>query len=599
MLSPDYLQHVADEAVELYSKLEERIIKDIARRIIGAGTMTESARWQIKVSQESGKLYDEIIDVIAENEKTSRELIQQIFEDASIESLNFDDEIYKAAGLNPIPIKQSKTMLNILTNTLKQTNSELYNLTKTTADSSQEKFLQACDNAYMDVISGAFDYNTAIFNAVEEISKSGVEIIYPSGRKDKVDVAVRRNIMTSISQTTGEMQIARMDEMECDLVEVSAHAGARPSHALWQGQVYSKSGTSKKYPDFVSCTGYGTITGLKGINCRHDFYPFFEGLSKRAYTDEEIEKINNETVTYNNEKINKYDATQMQRKMERAIRQNKREIAGYEGIILEGKDEELIEEARSRLNSKKQELKQNQETLKDFISQTGLARDRARERINQFDKDRLVINKKSTDKAKDDIITPSYIRKNVAKGYDTKEDEEVISNAINIMPEKIKNELNNTEFEIITKDMTDKNVSRYDRNTNKFYIYEKADIYEVIHEIGHYIETKYGIIDDSKYIQIRNKGLENYWANAVRELPHYKGKDGITHIKFISEQQGRIYKKDLLGKSYVASDGRINLNCLGEYFSEGFREYYENRNNLKLKDIDLFNYIEEFLKNVE
>ena len=152
MLSPDYLQHVADEAVELYSKLEERIIKDIARRIIGAGTMTESARWQIKVSQESGKLYDEIIDEIAENEKTSRELIQQIFEDASIESLSFDDEIYKAAGLNPIPIKQSKTMLNILTNTLKQTNSELYNLTKTTADSSQEKFLQACDNAYMDVI---------------------------------------------------------------------------------------------------------------------------------------------------------------------------------------------------------------------------------------------------------------------------------------------------------------------------------------------------------------------------------------------------------------------------------------------------------------
>ena len=597
MLSPDYLQHVADEAVELYSKLEERIIKDIARRIIGAGTMTESARWQIKVSQESGKLYDEIIDVIAENEKTSRELIQQIFEDASIESLNFDDEIYKAAGLKPIPIKQSEKMLRILTTTLKQTNSELYNLTRTTADSSQEKFLQACDNAYMDVVSGAFDYNTAIFNAVEEISKSGVEIVYPSGRKDKVDVAVRRNLITSISQTTGEMQIARMDEMECDLVEVSAHSGARPSHALWQGQVYSRSGTSKKYPDFVSCTGYGTVTGLKGINCRHDFYPFFDGLSKRAYTDEEIDKINNETVTYNNEKINKYEATQMQRKIERTIRQNKREIAGYEGIILEGKDEDLIEEARSRLNSKKQELKQNQETLKDFINQTGLARDRARERINHFDKNIPITNKKSTNKIKDDIITPSYIRKNVAKGYDTKEDEEVISNAINIMPEKIKNELNNTEFEIITKDMTDRNYSRYDRKNNKFYIYENSDIYEVIHEIGHYIETRYNVLEDSTYINIRKKGLENESIYAIKELTNYPGRKGIRNNKFISEQQGLIYPKDLQGTRYIMSNGKINLNCLGEYFSEGFREYYQNRNHLKLKDIDLFNYIEELLKN--
>lgn len=597
MLSPDYLQHVADEAVELYSKLEERIIKDIARRIIGAGTMTESARWQIKVTQESGKLYDEIIDEIAENEETSRELIQQIFEDASIESLNFDDEIYKAAGLKPIPIKQSEKMLRILTTTLKQTNSELYNLTKTTADSSQEKFLQACDNAYMDVVSGAFDYNTAIFNAVEEISKSGVEIVYPSGRKDKVDVAVRRNIMTSISQTTGEMQIAKMDQMQCDLVEVSAHAGARPNHALWQGQVYSRSGTSKKYPDFVSCTGYGTVTGLKGVNCRHDFYPFFEGLSKRVYTNEEIDKINNETVTYNGQKINKYDATQMQRQIERTIRKNKREIAGYEGIILEGKDEELIEEARSRLNSKKQELKQNQETLKDFISQTGFARDRARERINQFDKDMPIINKKSTDKIKDDIITPSYIRKNVAKGYDTKEDEEVISNAINIMPEKIKNELNNTEFEIITKDMTDRNYSRYDRKNNKFYIYEKSDIYEVIHEIGHYVETRYNVLEDSNYINIRKKGLENESIYAIRELTNYPGHKGIKNNKFISEQQGLIYPKDLQEKKYITNDGKINLNCLGEYFSEGFREYYQNRNHLKLKDIDLYNYIEELLKN--
>lgn len=183
MLTPDYLQHVADDAVELYSKLEERIIKDIARRIIGAGTMTESARWQIKISQEGGQLYDEIIDKIIDNEDISKKQIQDIFEEAAIEALNYDDEIYRVAGLNPIPIKQSKTMLNILIASLKKTNNELSNLTRTTADVSQEKFIQACDDAYMDVISGAFDYNTAIFNSVEKLSQEGLEVVYPSRQK--------------------------------------------------------------------------------------------------------------------------------------------------------------------------------------------------------------------------------------------------------------------------------------------------------------------------------------------------------------------------------------------------------------------------------
>ena len=167
------------------------------------------------------------------------------------------------------------------------------------------------------------------------------------------------------------------------------------------------------------------------------------------------------------------------------------------------------------------------------------------------------------------------------------------------MPETVKNELQNTEFEIITKDRTNKNYSRYDRNNNKFYIYEGADEQEVIHEIGHYIETKYNIINDTKYIQIRNKGLENYSIYSVKELINYNGIKGITNSKFISEQQGRIYNKDLNLKSYVAIEGKINLNCLGEYFSEGFKEYFINPNNLKTHDIDLYNYIEEVLNNVK
>lgn len=204
-----------------------------------------------------------------------------------------------------------------------------------------------------------------------------------------------------------------------------------------------------------------------------------------------------------------------------------------------------------------------------------------------------------TIKEKNDIIIPNYIRKKIDSNYNSQQDEVNINKAINKMPYTLRKQLNETEFEIITEGSTDKDFSRYDRKNNKFYIYEGADEQEIIHEIGHYIETKYNILNDEKYISIRNKGLENYWVNAVKELPHYQGTIGITSNKFISEQQGRIYKKDLQGKSYVANYGKINLNCLGEYFAEGFREYYNDMSNLKVKDIELFKYIEELLKNAK
>ena len=92
-----------------------------------------------------------------------------------------------------------------------------------------------------------------------------------------MDVAVRRAVLTGVNQTTARMQIARADEMECDLVETTAHMGARPEHMDWQGRIFSRSGKSRKYPDFVKSTGYGTGPGLCGWNCRHSFFPYFEG----------------------------------------------------------------------------------------------------------------------------------------------------------------------------------------------------------------------------------------------------------------------------------------------------------------------------------
>ena len=189
-------------------------------------------------------------------------------------ALAFDDAIYQAAGLNPLPLNLSPAMTQVLVAGLQRTQGTMRNLTLTSAIDAQNLFTDAADLAYMQVSSGAFDYNTAIRQAVESVAEQGLGVIhYASGRREHLDVAMRRAVLTGVNQTAGQLQWARADEMGCDLVETSAHIGARntgtgpANHEGWQGRVFSRSGKHPKYPDFVAETGYGTGPGLCGWNC--------------------------------------------------------------------------------------------------------------------------------------------------------------------------------------------------------------------------------------------------------------------------------------------------------------------------------------------
>lgn len=145
---------------------------------------------------------------------------------------------------------------------------DLSNLTLTTANTAQQAYIIACNNAYMQISSGAFDYNTAIRNAVRAAAEDGTEVLYPSGHRDKLDVAVRRSVLTGVGQTCRQLSLINAQDMGCDIMEITAHSNARPSHAEWQGQLVSLSGR-KGYLSLKDI-GYGTGDGFGGWNCRHD-----------------------------------------------------------------------------------------------------------------------------------------------------------------------------------------------------------------------------------------------------------------------------------------------------------------------------------------
>lgn len=117
-------------------------------------------------------------------------------------------------------------------------------------------------------------------------------------------------------------------------MEITAHGGARPSHAEWQGQIVDRTGRDRRYlsPDDI---GFGRVDGFKGANCRHDWFPFVEGVSERVYTDEELKNIDPPPFEFEGKEYTAYKATQQQRKLERAIRATKNNLVGLEASINE------------------------------------------------------------------------------------------------------------------------------------------------------------------------------------------------------------------------------------------------------------------------
>ena len=384
MLTPDQLAHCSDSIVSLYSQLNETIIRDMARRIAKTAAITETGRLQLAALQNLGVLHADLLQSISKyNNMSSAELLK-IFADSSQAAVDYDSRIYRQKGLDPLPLNLSPAAMQILEAGYKKTAGNLANLTMTSAVSTQTKFIQVCTLAEMKAESGAFSAEQAIFDAVKELASEGATVIYPSGHQDKMDVAVRRNVMTGVGQTTGEICLQYAEDLGWDLMEISAHAGARPSHAAWQGQIVSLSGK----PGYLSKEdiGYGTGAGFKGWNCRHDWYPYLEG-SKRMYSSQELAALEEKNIEFPDGSMHTfYEAEQYQRALERKIRESKRILAAEDEWMKHSISEEANAVFQREFDIQALKLKKQEKQLKEFCDKTDLRMDSSRVRTVGFGK---------------------------------------------------------------------------------------------------------------------------------------------------------------------------------------------------------------------
>lgn len=384
MLTPSYLLHAVEPAEEIAEQLHKDIVDRIIERIHirfqrgDSYILTPLDKWQLETLQQAGFLLEDIQKEIAAATGLMEQELVEAFEDAGVTALEYDDAIYREAGLDPVPLVQSPYMIQLMQRDYEATLGEWVNFTNISKRAIHSLFVSVCDTAFHQAASGMISPSQAVREALEEVIAGGVYVNYTDRngnviRRDTIETATARAVRTGISQSSAKIQIARMNELGVDLVIVSSHLGARPDHQVWQGKIYSRSGGGE-YPDFESSTKYGSVTGLCGANCRHHFSPWFEGQGNP------FEQFDAE------ENLKRYELEQQQRTMERRIRNTKRQVMNLKTEVDTEKDPVRKAEFELEYQRKSALLQRQNKAYNQFCDDNGMKKQNERIHIAKWDR---------------------------------------------------------------------------------------------------------------------------------------------------------------------------------------------------------------------
>lgn len=380
---PEILDALPEELAELFRALEITLLEEICSRLKAADELNKVTVQDIQALRSHGIDLKSIEEAISKTAGVSKQKLNSLLNDVVERNQKYYTEVIDLAHVTkPETLVDAATVDAIK----RQTHDTFRNLTASmgflvgnTMLKPARAYHWALDNAEMQIQSGAISYNQAIKTAVKKLADSGLKVVdYESGHRDQIDVVARRAVMTGVNQICSKYTEQSAQYLETPYFEVSAHAGARDkpgpspwsSHKNWQGKVYSiRAGDI--YPNIYEVCGLGVVDGLEGANCRHRRNVWVEGVSERTYTDEQLEHIDDDLgCEFDGKKYTAYEATQMQRRVERTIRKLKREKAAYRAAGLKG-DAMALNTRLHRLSTK----------YKAFSAAAGLPEQRERMKV--------------------------------------------------------------------------------------------------------------------------------------------------------------------------------------------------------------------------
>lgn len=369
MFTEKQLQKIPDEIERLFREMELDLLIDIIDRVKRFDEISRTADYELWVVTQMRQYdtdYRKIIQIVLN--KTDDEMLS-MFAEVLSEGYATDKELYQAAGIEYVPYEKNDALQQFVKSMVDQCQGDLKNITGTIgfvldnngrySETLSDYYKHLMNRAVVETASGAFNYDQTIKRITTEMARSGIRTIdYESGHHDRVDVAVRRAVMTGLNQSVQWIANDNAEKLDTEYFEVSAHVTARPSHAIWQGKVYTKE-------QLVSVCGLGTGPGLMGWNCYHHYDPFIPGVSVRKYSDKELSELYQKTQkkhSYKGKEYTMYDATQHQRYLERRMRVQDEKIAMMKES---GGSKDELRALKSRRTATYKEYK-------DFSDQMGL-----------------------------------------------------------------------------------------------------------------------------------------------------------------------------------------------------------------------------------
>ena len=353
-ITPEYLDAAPEPIAIAMRELEKDILREICSRFKLTGELNEAAMNNIRALRAQGLDMETIEKMIAKHSKETLPQVQEALDRVVEYNQKYYNELASKASIaEPLFWMTAADIAQIQSQTLdgyrnitRSLGFALQTNVKVTFQSIAKAYQAALDKAEVKMQSGAFTLQQSLEDAVRELADSGIYTIdYATGHRDRADVAARRAIFTGLNQLTSKYTETAAETLETDLYEITAHRGARDkgtgwkNHKAWQGKVYSTKDGSK-YPNIYKVCGLGAVDGLEGANCRHHRHAFLEGVSERVYTDDELANIDPPPVEFEGRTYSAYEATQMQRKMERTVRKLERRRAAYNAAGMTGKEEQ-------------------------------------------------------------------------------------------------------------------------------------------------------------------------------------------------------------------------------------------------------------------
>lgn len=343
-MQPKEMEHLPLQLEKMFLELQNRIMRDVVRRIKKTGGITSTADYQLNRIQIIGNSTEFIESEIKRLSGLTDPELWEIYDTVIEKDYTRTKAIYEQVNANFTPYEDNEQMQTWAKAILSQTKHEIQNITRSMGFALDyggkkvftpfsEYYQKYLDRACMDIVTGAFDYNTVLRRAVKEMTASGIRTAnYASGYGNRVPVAVRRAVMTGVHQLAAQINEQVAKDLGTDTYEVTWHAGHRPSH-WWGGNVYTKQ-------ELISICRLGEVDGLCGANCKHSYFAFVDGVSVRTYTPEQLREMEaNEQVarSYQGKSYNAYEAQQRQRTLETRMRKQRSDI----DLLKKGKASQL------------------------------------------------------------------------------------------------------------------------------------------------------------------------------------------------------------------------------------------------------------------